>query len=88
MPRFIVEKREVWTQMVEVVAKDAEEAKLLVSRGQGRMLDETLEYSHDLATDYWTVDETSEKGSVSRSAPEFERTPFEDDSGAYEDDPG
>lgn len=57
MPKFIVEKREVWTQMVEVEAKDAEEAKFLVSRGGGLMLDETLEYSHDLATDNWTVEE-------------------------------
>lgn len=59
MPRFwfIVEKREVWTQMVEVDAKNEEEAKLLVSRGQGLMLDETLEYSHNLATDLWTTEE-------------------------------
>ena len=57
MPKYIVEKREVWTQMVEIEAKDAEEAKLLVSRGRGLMLDETLEYSHDLATDLWTTEE-------------------------------
>lgn len=57
MPRFIVEKREVWTQMVEIEAKDEEEAKLLVSRGHGHILDETLEYSHDLATDLWNVEE-------------------------------
>jgi hypothetical protein len=47
MMRFIIEKHEIWTQMVEIEAKDEEEAKLLVSRGQGLMLDETLEYSHD-----------------------------------------
>jgi len=57
MPKYIVEKREVWTQMVEIEAKDAEEAKLLVSHGRGLMLDETLEYSHDLATDLWTTEE-------------------------------
>ncbi len=57
MPRFLVDKREVWTQMVEVEAKDAEEAKLLVSRGEGRILEENLEYSHDLATDCWTAEE-------------------------------
>jgi len=57
MPKYIVEKREVWTQMVEIEAKDAEEAKLLVSRGQGLMLDDTMEYSHDLATDLWTTEE-------------------------------
>jgi electron transfer flavoprotein alpha subunit len=57
MPKFLVNKREVWTQMVEVDAKDAEEAKFLVSRGRGLMLDNTLEYSHDLPTDCWTVEE-------------------------------
>jgi len=57
MPKYIVEKREVWTQMVEIAAKDAEEAKLLVSRGGGRVLDGAMEYSHDLDTDHWTVEE-------------------------------
>lgn len=61
MPRFLVDKREVWAQMVEIEAKDAEEAKLLVSRGEGRMLEETLEYSHDLPTDHWTAEPGSEE---------------------------
>jgi hypothetical protein len=56
MPRFIVEKREVWTQMVEVDAPDAETAKQLVDHGDGMILDNTLEYSHDMATEYWTVE--------------------------------
>ena len=54
---YIVEKREVWVQMVEIEARDEEEAKLRVSRGEGLVIDETLEYSHDLATDSWTVEE-------------------------------
>jgi hypothetical protein len=37
MPRFIVEKREVWTQMVEVDAPDAETAKQLVDQMNERL---------------------------------------------------
>lgn len=54
---YIVSKREVWVQMVEVDATSKEEALRLVENGGGLMLDDTLEYSHDLSTDLWTVEE-------------------------------
>ena len=56
MPRFIVEKREIWIQMVEIEAPDMEEVKFLVSSGGGRRLDKPLKYDHDLSEEFWTVE--------------------------------
>jgi hypothetical protein len=54
---FTVCKREVWTQLVEVEATSKEEALKAVSRGEGTDCDNTLEYSHDMSIEYWTVDD-------------------------------
>lgn len=57
MPKFIVNIREVHTQMVEVEAEDKKDAKIKVAQGEGTYLDNTLEYSHTLNKSTWTVDE-------------------------------
>ena len=56
MGKYIVEKREVWTQMVEVEAESDLEAIKAVSNGHGTEIDNTLEYSHDMPVDSWTTD--------------------------------
>jgi len=57
MKTFWVCKREVWTQIVKVSAESKEEALVKVSNGNGISVDNTLEYSHDMSIEYWTVDE-------------------------------
>lgn len=56
MSKYIVVKREVWTQMVEVEAESDLEAIQEVSNGKGTEIDDTLEYSHTMPVDSWTVD--------------------------------
>ena len=53
--RHIVTVREVHTQMVQVDAVDPDAAKAVVCSGGGEYLDNTLEYSHTLDCDTWTV---------------------------------
>ena len=55
MSKFIVTIRECHTQDVLVEAVDAVEARLKVMDGDGQMLNDTLEYSHTLPPDTWTV---------------------------------
>jgi len=55
--KYIVTIREVHTQMVEVEADCQESAVRAVQEGEGTYLDNTLEYSHSLAPDTWTVEE-------------------------------
>lgn len=57
MAKYIVNVREVHIQMVEVEAVDEEDAIEEVRKGGGTYLDNTLEYSHCLDPEYWTVDE-------------------------------
>ena len=54
--RYLVTVREVHTQMVRVDAVDPEAAKAVVRDGGGEYLDGTLEYSHTLDCDTWTVE--------------------------------
>jgi hypothetical protein len=55
--RYIVTVREVHTQMVQVDAVDPDDAKAVVRSGGGEYLDNTLEYSHTLDCDTWTVEQ-------------------------------
>ena len=54
--KYTVCKREVWTQLVEVEAESEQAALEAVSKGRGEEIDNTLEYSHDMSIEYWTVD--------------------------------
>jgi hypothetical protein len=54
--KYLVSVREVHIQMVEVEAESPEDAKEKVAEGEGRYLDNALEYSHSLEPDTWTVD--------------------------------
>jgi len=56
MKKYSVCKREVWTQIVEVDAASEDEALRAVRNGHGNDVDDTLEYSHDMSTEFWTVD--------------------------------
>lgn len=56
MSKFTVTKREVWTSAIEIEAEDEAQALRLVSEGLGEELDGSLEYSHDLGVDNWTVE--------------------------------
>jgi len=55
--RYTVTVREVHTQMVQVDAVDPDDAKAVVRSGGGEYLDNTLEYSHTLDCDTWTVEQ-------------------------------
>jgi hypothetical protein len=55
--KYTVAVREVHIQLVEVEAESASEAKIRVAKGEGDFLDNSLEYSHSLDPDTWTVDE-------------------------------
>ncbi len=55
--RYLVTVREVHTQMVRVDAVDPDAAKAVVRDGGGEYLDGTLEYSHTLDCDTWTVEQ-------------------------------
>jgi len=62
MPRYCVCKREIWTQIVEVEVEGTElDAIIAVSNGEGHYEDNTLEYSHDMDVEYWTVDKIEVK---------------------------
>jgi len=55
--KYIVLKREVWVQPIEVEADSEPEAIEAVRFGaKGDYLDDGLEYSHDLGTNMWTVE--------------------------------
>jgi len=64
MPKYIVNVREVHTQMVEIEAKDENDAKQNVREGKGTYLDDTLEYSHTLDPDGWTVELSKDEPTV------------------------
>lgn len=57
MKEYVVVKREVHLRMVEIEAEDKAEAISMVRRGEGDVVDGYLEYSHDMRTDLWTVEE-------------------------------
>jgi hypothetical protein len=57
VPRYIITVREVHTQIVQVDAANAVAAMEAVRDGGGQYLDNTLEYSHTLDPDTWTVEQ-------------------------------
>lgn len=60
---FIVGVREVHMRHYKVTAKDEEEARNLVGIRGPEVTDlEFLEYSHELNSDTWSVDEETEEG--------------------------
>lgn len=56
MPTFIVQVREVHIQMKRITATSPDEACKRVHDGQGEDIDNSLEYSHTLSPETWTVD--------------------------------
>ena len=56
MKKYRVLKREVWTQTVEIEATSEQEAIQKVRSGGGNIVDDTLEYSHDLSEELWTAE--------------------------------
>lgn len=67
MKEYIVNVREVHIQMVSVEAESPEEAILIVAGGGGEYLDDSLEYSHALDREYWTVDEMINLGAFQKA---------------------
>ena len=57
MPEYRVKVREVHVQDVIVTADSPEEATAKVQEGEGLYVDNSLEYSHTLDPDTWTVEE-------------------------------
>jgi hypothetical protein len=57
MPKFIVTKREVWTQGVEVDANNEADAIRKVDQGDGEIIESLFEYGHSLKADQWTAEE-------------------------------
>jgi hypothetical protein len=55
MKKFIVLVREVHVQQINVEADNLDEAIKIVEDGGGAMVDGTLEYSHTLDPEFWTV---------------------------------
>jgi hypothetical protein len=64
--KFHVMIREVHVQTVEVEAESEQKAIEKVQEGEGEYLEDSLEYSHTLEPDCWTVEKISEKGGESR----------------------
>jgi len=61
MPKFFVDRKDVYTQTVEVDAKDHVEAARMVSDGGGKPVGEPVcEYSLD--SEVWTI--RDEKGDI------------------------
>lgn len=56
MQKFIVFVREVHVQGFTVIAKNEEEAKDFVREGRGDIVEDSLEYSHALDSELWTVE--------------------------------
>ena len=54
--KFIVMVREVHVQMIEGEADSDTDAVSRVSRGEGSAIDNTLEFSHRLTPEHWTVE--------------------------------
>lgn len=57
MKRYLVIKREVWVQSVSVEAESEQDAIQKVRRGNGDVVNDTLEYSHDMSENNWTAEE-------------------------------
>lgn len=58
MAKFVVGVKEVHIQLVEIDdVENAEEALEIVREGGGNTLDDSLDYSHTLDSDTWTINE-------------------------------
>jgi hypothetical protein len=56
MPRYIVIKKEIWNQGVQVEADSKEEAIRKVVKGEGEMIETLFEFSVLLSPDNWNVE--------------------------------
>jgi hypothetical protein len=57
MKNYIVRMWEVYVQTVAIEANSEEEAIEKVVEGEGEYINNSLEYSHALDSDLWTVEE-------------------------------
>jgi hypothetical protein len=58
MPKYIITVHEVWTQKIEIEVNGTQlDAVEKVAEGEGTYLDDTLEYSYTLPSEYWSVNE-------------------------------
>lgn len=57
MKKYVVNVREVHVQPVRIEATSKEEAIEKIVKGQGTTVDDGLEYSHTLDSEFWTVEE-------------------------------
>jgi hypothetical protein len=62
MALYKVLRREVWVQPIDVEASSESEAIHKVWMGEGILLDGQLEFSHILAADTWTVEQSKGGG--------------------------
>ena len=60
--KFHVVIREVYIQTVEIEAKNEKDAIEKVETDGGEYLPDTLEYSHTLGSDCWTIFKVSREG--------------------------
>ena len=58
--RYIITRREVWTQGVQIEADSKEEAIRKVADGDGEVIESLFEYSHTLDPDTWTLEQVDE----------------------------
>jgi hypothetical protein len=58
MALYKVLRREVWVQPIDVESSSESEAIHKVWMGEGILLDGQLEFSHILAADTWTVEQS------------------------------
>lgn len=54
--KYIVTRKEVYDQGVEIEARFKEEALRLVADGEGKVNDDLFQYNRTLDTDTWTVE--------------------------------
>lgn len=59
MTTYIVAQAELWYSYRKVEATSAEEAKQMVSKGEGEEIN--LEYSHTLDSNNWKVEESKDE---------------------------
>jgi hypothetical protein len=55
--KYLVLRREVWIQPLEIEAANEKEAVELVADGDGEVIEAGFEYSHTLDPEVWSVEE-------------------------------
>jgi hypothetical protein len=55
--RYVVTRREVWAQGVQIEAEDKEDAIRRVAEGEGDDIESLFEYSHTLDRDTWDIED-------------------------------